>query len=58
MQNVSKEYRKVQFPERWPYDRSIDFLLNEEFWSSDDEILASGIIIYAKVICGGSSQSL
>ena len=37
LKNVSKEYRKVQFPDCWPYDRSIDFLLNEEFWSSDDE---------------------
>ncbi|MFZ4667457.1 MAG: DUF29 domain-containing protein [Prochlorotrichaceae cyanobacterium] len=32
---VSKEYRKIQFPDQWPYDRSVEFLLNEDFWEED-----------------------
>ncbi|MFZ4667456.1 MAG: DUF29 domain-containing protein [Prochlorotrichaceae cyanobacterium] len=35
VRNVSKEYRKIQFPDQWPYDRSIEFLLNEDFWEED-----------------------
>jgi hypothetical protein len=32
---VSKEYRKIKFPDQWPYDRSVEFLLNEDFWEED-----------------------
>ena len=36
LRNTSKEYRKIQFPDQWPYDRSIEFLLNEDFWEEPD----------------------
>jgi hypothetical protein len=32
LKKVSKEYEGVTFPETWPYDRSIDFMLDADLW--------------------------
>ncbi|MCA1994804.1 MAG: DUF29 domain-containing protein [Coleofasciculus sp. S288] len=32
LKNVRKEYPQVSFPSEWGYDRSIDPMLNSDFW--------------------------
>ena len=32
LKKVRKEYDRVTFPETWPYDRSIDFILEVDLW--------------------------
>ena len=36
LENIRKEYRKIQFPDHWPHDRSVEFLLNEDPWIDED----------------------
>ena len=32
LKNVRKEYPQVTFPAKWPCDRSIEQMLNDDFW--------------------------
>jgi Domain of unknown function DUF29 len=37
LKNVRKEYPQVTFPTEWKYDRSVDPMLNEDFWIESSE---------------------
>ncbi len=37
LKNVRKEYSKISFPAEWVYNRSIDSMLNDDFWLESTE---------------------
>lgn len=37
LKNVRKEYPQITFPSEWTYDRSIDPILNHDFWLGSSE---------------------
>jgi hypothetical protein len=37
LKNVRKEYPQITFPSKWTYDRSIEQVLNNDFWLESSE---------------------
>lgn len=37
LKNVRKEYHQISFPNQWAYDRSIEQILNCDFWLESSE---------------------
>ena len=36
LENVREDYRKVNFPDRFPYASDVDTLLNKKYWESEE----------------------